>query len=529
MATLNPSFGVQHHRGQPAFRRKKPFEAGGERVALVVAVAMALTIVGTVFGGKIVALASIVPLVLAILFYAGRDMALAVALLLVYLAMEGMYKYLTSFSQAIYVIRPLMMLVLFWAWRSKAALKRVRVASPPMHGVLIVLIGWGIVELANPYGAGLVSGAATLLLFYIGPILFYWIGYNAIRTTRHVQLFCCVLVAACTIVSAFTAVQFWMGRGWTEAHLPGYSAINQSDWFVLSPDQSRTIASSFRPASTTSAGGGGCIWSSFGVITALGLLSLPSVSLRHKLGWAACLVINVLGAFLSGVRLFVFVAVFEAFLFLLLTARTPREVARSFLIMCLAALLAFAAFWGAQLVSGGMIAQRYADTASDPLAGYKRERGGNIEALWNLLAAYPIGSGYQYGLGYMSSSTSDSNSPNSALSARNGETQWGAIAGDMGVPGLILLVVFLINSVRIGWRSLRRLRDPNLRVLAAMLLASLVGYVLACFGGPALQGTIHFWFIAGMLAALPAIEKRESPAFNEPPTPKAASARSRRL
>jgi hypothetical protein len=475
------------------------------RLALLIGLAMALTVVGTVFGGRSVAFISILPLVITIVIFSARDSGMAISLLFVYLAMEGMYKYLSGFSQVIYVIRPLLSLVILGVWLLSLKIRKAKVTAGSLGILIALFFGWGLVEVLNPFGRGPVSGLATLLLFYVSPVIFYLIGVNVIKSTSQVETFCYVFLAACTIVSAFALVQFIMGQGWTEAHLPGYKDITQTNWFVQN-NTGRVTASSFRPASTTDIGGGASSWACFGMVTAVCLFFSPRLSSTQKLGLILCAAINMGGLLVEGVRLWLITGIFAVFIFLLVIPRSLHDMIRKMGLLLLVLVVAFGAFQVAQAISGGILSQRYAATAADPLAKFQHDRGYNLTDFVHLATDYPLGLGYVYGLGRQDTNRADLDP---AQAERNGETQFGSITGDMGIPGLVLLYALMTSCLVIGWKALRSLRDGHLRTIAAMLLASLACFFPASFAGPVMQGQIQFWFMAAVLAALPAIEKRE--------------------
>lgn len=493
----------------PETRPKQTPVLSAAVLALILAAIMVLTIAGTVFVSNNLAFVSIVPLALAILFFASRDSVAATAALFVFLAMEGMYKYLSLFAPAVYAIRPALILVIVLGWLLSLRARNAKLTAAPLTALIVGFLLWGATEILNDHGFGLVRGLATFVLFYLSPVAFYVLGVNTVKSSRQVEIFCYVLVAVCTVVSAFAVVQFVMGLDWTKAHMPGYASALTTDWFVLN-EQGAVTASSFRPASTTPIGGGGAVWANLGVITSFGLLFSPKLGPGRKAGLITCLMLNIVGLFVSGVRLYMVTGIFEAVFFVLIAAGSTRNMERTLgMLLGVGAVVAVASA-GAMAISGGSLMQRYADTLSNPLAKYSHDRGGNLVALTNLATRYPLGVGYQYGLGH--SDTDIGNSADPAVQARNGETQWGAIAGDMGVPGLVLLAGLMLGCLVNGWRAFRRLRRPHTKILAATLLASLAGYFPACFGGPAMQGTIHFWYIAAILIVLPAVEKREAAA-----------------
>lgn len=480
--------------------------------AIILSICMATIIIGTVFFGKTVAFFSILPLIIAVLAYSLRNPMVAFIVLYSYASMEGMYKYLSEFSPVVYAIAPLMLGAVFVGWNLSLRNKGVKPAVPPLAAVMLLYTVWGCFEVFNPSGAGFLGSAASLFVWYLGPLAMYVVGYNGVKSSKQVMQFIYAIGAICTIVSAFAIVQFSMGQEWTFSHLPGYEKITATDWFVLNA-QGEVTAASFRPASTSSSGGGGAGWSHLGMVLSVGLLFMPGLTMRRRVAIIACLMINIIGLFVTGVRSWLFVGIFEIAVLFLISARSSREMMRNIGLLLSIAAVAGLGFIGAQSLSGGMIEQRYADTARNPLAKFQLDRGNNITALFKYVANYPLGSGYQQGLGRGAIGYSDGNDP--AINTRNGETEFGAIAGDMGLPGLALLYGLMIGTYVYGWRASRRLQNARLRISAAILIASLSGYFAMSFAGPVMQGASYYWFTAAILAVLPGIEKRERTAEAE--------------
>lgn len=477
-----------------------------DRAGFLVASAMCLTIAGTLFGTPAIALSSMAILCIVIVSMATSRPVEAATVLFAYLAMEGMYKYLTHFSPIVYVARPALIVILFFLHFRNSGPKFSLTAMPPMTVPLCVFLMLAMVCIFHPYGNGVISGTATFLMFYGTPIALYFVGYRCVTLGRQVLLFAVVLLAICTVVSAFTALQFTKGMEWTVAHLPGYDSmpIEAAGWFKI--DDAGEVTTGFRPASTTGAGGGGGGWSGLGVITAVGLLRL-SRSHGRRLLLGICLGANGIGLLLSGVRVHSFVAAFGVIVFFCASAQTAEDFSKALRLSIAVVLLSAMAYWGALQLSAGTIAARYSDTFVNPVGRYSKERGNNLGALADIALKYPFGVGYQMGMGYKKTEAGDMGK--SAPSMLNRETQFAALVGDVGLPGLLLMTpIFFVCMVH-GWRACRGLRDPDLRILGSMLLASIAGYLPSWFGGPAIQGNVHFWFVAGILIALPRVELRQ--------------------
>ncbi len=489
-------------------KMRQRMEASHARFAIWSGIGMALVIAGTLFGGKAVALGSMGVLVAAVSVTAIRKPFFAIAILFIYVAMEGMYKYLTNFSKVVYVARPIMLAILTMCWLF--GYHRRQAAEPGSFGKTAIpaLLLWGALCMFNPYGGDLVSGCATYLLFYATPVcLFYVVSRGRITRSDLVLVFH-LLLAVCTVVSGFTVVQYIKGMDWTIAHLPGYDfmPMDQATWFMY--DDAGNFAGGFRPASTTNAGGGGATWSSLGALIGFGLLHPPGKRKRRMIIHFAVVVCG-LGLLLSGVRIWSFVTLAGVLLFTLIIGNSVLGFGRSFGLLAGFSALTALAFGGAHLLSEGAVETRYADTFKNPVARFKTERGGNLVVFAKLAWNYPLGSGYHMPLGYQGAEMRGAGMGDPVLQARTGETQFGAVTGDMGIPGLLLLGGVYLSSLAMGWRTVSRLRDQTLKIFGATMFACIASYLPAWFGGPIMQGNLLFWFAVGVLMALPGLEARE--------------------
>ena len=453
------------------------------------------------------ALATIPLFIFAILSYAMKDTTTAIAVYLAYTAMEGMFKYMTNFSQAVYVVKPLLAVVIFLGW----FFVRRRTGGPPLRfplgGILTMFWIWGAFEVFNPTGNGFVSGSATFLVWYVIPLAFYMIGYNAHLSMRQIVHLLYTLVAVCTVVSAFAFVQFSMGREWTVSHVVGYSHLSLAMWGGT--DSAGHDVTSFRPASTTAAEGFATLWSNAGALGALALLLLPGISVGRKVVLIGCLLINVGGLLVSGVRLFVLISMMEVALMFFLTSNSAVALRRNLAVSLLVAAVALIGFNAAQSVSNGAVASRYAETLSNPYAKYSAERGGGFsgQSVWltGFLTEHPFGVGYQRGIGGKGG-TEDADKNKLVI---NRETQFAAIGDDMGAPGLAIFSVLVIAMLAYGYQAFRRIKNVQIKLLAATLFIALLGYTVGYWGGQMLAAVGDFiWLFAGLLYGLPLLERR---------------------
>ena len=473
--------------------------------ALILGAFMTLIIAGSVVThSAILAFGSIPVFVVGVVWNALRNPTLALSLYFTYTALEGMFKYMSNSSQAIYVVKPflLMALVLGWLMSNHAGGKRAY--TPPFAALVGLFALWSLFGAVNPQASGIVPGILTALIWYILPLAMYFIGYDAFRSYTRMLPLLYTIIAVCTVVAAFAFIQYNMGRPWTVANVPGYKNLSYAMWGGT--DASGVEIKSFRPASTTASEGFATVWAHTGVILSLGILMMPKTSLRVKLALAATMLINFAGLLTCGVRLFVVIGIIEVVLLLLLSSNSMKAAGRNILILLFVAGIVGIGVNAAQSISNGAIVSRYAETLANPLEKFSKDRGGfEGQGGWfiQFLTDHPLGIGYQRGTG--------SWEDNKDHVVANRETQFAAVSGDLGLPGLLLFVGIVVAILVTGFRRYRSLKTPTYRMLGTLLFVMLIGSSISFWGGSLIvvEGD-YIWFFAGLLFMLPGLEKQEA-------------------
>ena len=471
---------------------------------IVLGLFLSLVIAGTLFGGRAVAFGSIPILVLATLYFASKNTSLAIGIFTAYSAMEGMYKYLSYFSKAVYVVKPLLILAIAAIWAFRVRHKHLRTSTPPLGWAAGLLIAWGFVTIFNPTGSSIFSSVATYVVWYLTPALLFFLAYNEARSVEKLAVLAYILVAICAVVSILACVQYAMGQAWTDSHLPGYENVNQGEWWITN-EKGSVLSTQWRPASTAAMGGGGGLWSQRGIAVAVAMLLAGRLSTRMKWAMAACLLINIVGTIVSGCRLYLIVALIEVILLVVILPRSMKEWSRNVGAFLLFAILATAGTLIANNITGGTIVDRYSATLADPVGKYTHDRGSltwRADMMLQVLHGYPFGIGYQRGLD--GGRQSDQSGPIGI----NRDDEFNCLAGDMGIPGLIILCCLTIGMIAVSWRSFASAKELPLRALAGIGYALTIGNLIQFLGGPVLQGNDQFWITAGLLFATPMIVRR---------------------
>ncbi|HVK06843.1 MAG TPA: hypothetical protein VM490_25480 [Armatimonadaceae bacterium] len=478
-------------------------DAGFVRMMIALGLAMAGIFAGVIFVGKSIAFLAVIPFALCIVAVAARDQAVAVFLYLGYAAMEGMFKYLSNFSQVVYMVAPAMLAAIAVAWGLSRRARSLSGNPPPLTLGIALFAGIAFIQAMNPYGGGFVPGLATAFLWYIGPLLMYLVGCTAVRSLRQITALLYALVVISVVTSLIGIFQYQKGEEWVLNHLPGYESTN-SMRYVVTDDAGKARQGGFRPASTFSQAGAGGSVAQFGVLAALGLLFVTGMPKTRKALIAVSLPINAVALMIYGTRLFVVSAIFMVVLFFILQARSQREMINSVVGLILFSVVSAVGFTTAQFLTDGVIVYRFKDTLANPLERYQQERGQNLTFLLKFIEQYPLGIGYQRGL----SSWDERNVSGSTIDT-NRETQFNCLQGDTGLPGLLVMIGICTGLTVRGWRAMRSVREPRLRTLGSLLFVILCGHHVTWFVGPVLQGAVLFWFTGGILIALPLIERRE--------------------
>jgi len=85
------------------------------------------------------------------------------------------------------------------------------------------------------------------------------------------------------------------------------------------------------------------------------------------------------------------------------------------------------------------------------------------------------------------------------------ETYYGKAVVELGVPGLLAVLLLFGSIIVTGWRRMRRLRDPHLRSVAAAFLAFFIVILFNSTKGWILDNdpvNVYFWVFAGALFKL---------------------------
>ncbi|MBC7807503.1 MAG: hypothetical protein H7145_15310 [Akkermansiaceae bacterium] len=454
----------------------------------------------------------------------------AILLFTVYLSLEGMYKYTSNFSQFVYIVAPLLSATIFVAWgirtRSEAERKEANqgkadlpaknslfqnqsgkdeIGLPKLAPLVFALIALSFLQAANPDSPGIVNSLNGAIVWYIGPLSFFFITYYTLRHRTEAMGFIYTMVVTGFIVSAYAVIQFYLGKAWVDSHVPGMQNMASMSYALIG-GVGPAEEGAYRPASTAPIAGGYVVASSLSMLAALCVATIPRMAVWRRTAALLSTTVLAMALAVSSVRLVALSLLVAIPVLLSLSARRFEDTIRIyFMIFTLGALLT-TSFVVADITANGKLSRRYGSVfTSNPLSSYGKNRGGSLSYVPRAIAIRPFGIGIRRG----TRGSADMIRGKDVGILNDRETQWNSIHADLGVFGLLSLAAFFIGTLTYGLRICRTLPDRNLRSVAVLMYVIILFDVILSFGSPILQANYIFWSACGVLFALPRLAAEE--------------------
>jgi hypothetical protein len=456
-----------------------------------------------VFAGTIATLLTLVPFTVIICYFGYRDPFKGVMAYLCFLAVEGMYRYLTKFATWEYLLSPFYALVLVAIFLARGQLATQVGRRLPAVSLFVLALSLGLVAIFNPLGAGITGSLATYLVWYFIPMMMYPIVYYVKKKPGDAYLFCLILVVIGVFVSLVQILQFVRGQAWTEATFPGIETTMDAN--VYFTDAKGLEKRSFRPASTTSIGGGGGFWARLCVLSAFVLSGVLDKRFVTRTMLLIVGMIGILGVFLCGVRN-AFVLVAGDFIFWsLFSANGFKALRKSLVLLALGVLLMRFSFSLSESMTGGFVSERFEKFFEDPLAAYQSNRKTALSNAVLTATNYPLGIGYSRGV----KTRGEHETIRFGAGIGDRESQFGAYVADLGVPGLLVYVFLAGTMIYGGVRQARRIRSTNQLLIACIGPSILAGACVVWFSASIMSGAAIYWMAMGMTFSMADMEQRE--------------------
>jgi hypothetical protein len=482
-------------------RRMRELALLGASIVVPLAAAMAISIaVPDPNVGELLVLAAGVLAVVALLVSPRYEITITVIVLYLGL-LDGPVKLGIGGHTTVSAVRDVLIGAVCLGALLRLLVSRARLTIPPLSAWVAAYVAAVLVEALNPHTHGITKalGGFRQLLEWVP---FFFFGYALMRSKqrfRRLFLILGVIALANAVVGTYqaklgpTQLAAW-GPGYSELELGGKGLSGRT---FVSEGETRVRP----PGLGTDAGFGGDI----GLLAVPACLALLAGSYRRRRWPAALLSLAAMVAVATGlgrlqvVGALVAVLAFVSLAFSTLMSNGGRRAVRR--LTPVLGVLALAIPVGAVYVTavGSGAFARYGSIVTGEDSDNNKLPG--LTRVPNQLIKAPFG----VGLGVAGAAAGFGGTASEALNGKavNAETQYNFLVDELGFPGLLLWVGFAITLVVLAGTRLTLVRDPELRIYIAALLAAFLALLIIGFYGPTLTSAAlgpFFWFFGGIVA-----------------------------
>jgi hypothetical protein len=444
--------------------------------------------------GGIVGLMAIVALVMS------TRLELSVAFLAVFLGcLDGPIKLVTAGGTVTSALQNVLILAVCLGVLLRVLVRRQPVRLPPLSGWVLAWVLVVLLEAFNPKTHGtlkIIAGFRQQLQW----VPFFFFGYMVVRSKARMRQFFLLLGVIALANGVVATIQTQLSPGQIASWGPGYrervygNGVGITGRKYVSEGQARV-----RPLGLGSDSGFG---GGVGVIALPASLALLATMRRRK--WIAavfCLAAMVSVATGLG-RLQVVGAVLAVIGYAALSSSAGRRIGRP--LAALLAILALALPLGALFISavGEGVFSRYSSISPSKVAatstGYKEA---SLKQIPNDIAHAPFG----FGLATAGAAGGFGGKVTEELEGHgvSAETQYNFVVDELGLPGLIVYLAFLLRLITLAFQRLRDVTDLELQIDLMGLFAPLIAFLFMGVDGPVMASAAagpYFWFAGGVAA-----------------------------
>jgi hypothetical protein len=447
------------------------------------------------------------------LFFSDR-IALTLGVVVLYLGLIDGYAKLRTGLPIVTLGRDILLYSVVLGLLIRHAVRREPLPVPPLAALAFAFVAFTVVQVLNPGTGGIGHGLAALRP-HLEFVPLFLLAFMTVTTKRRLVAFLVLLAFAGSINGVVSLIQFNLSPQELALWGPGYeqrifgSGIVSGRTFVDGSGVSRV-----RPFGLTSDSGGGGLLALLTLPAALALLGLARTRA------VALLAIPMLGGislaiFTSQGRAVLIGAVLAAIAYVALTALSRRLVPTMAAIAAVGAIafLTVSALTGDPRNEGAF--SRYQTVAPRTLvetAG--QERGGSLSLATSYAEQYPLGAG----LGTVGPAAAYA-SAGKLAQGFNGETEFNFLLLELGVIGTLLFLACVVRLIGFAFARIRRLSDPDLRIMLAALAAPLVALLVMFTSGVPTSGSpggAYLWGVGGILVYWLGPARRQTAAESSP-------------
>ncbi len=424
------------------------------------------------------------------------ELSLAVLMLYIGLA-DGFLKLKTGSSDAT-IARDVLLYSIAAGALARAAVRRERLDPPPLTGWVIAWVAVVAVQVLNPANGTLLHSLASVRP-HVEWVPLFFLGYVAMRSKQRLRGFLLLLLLVAAVNGAVGLVQFNLTPDELADWGPGYEQKISGEGdvsgraFVDEEGTART-----RPFALGADQGFGGIVGLIAVPAALALLAAPRRP-GVRVATALLSVGLILAIVTSQARVAVIGAIIAAFAFAALTV-TSRTAIRALVAVGLTAVIAYGTVSVLTSDSESGAFDRYSSISSpgEAVATSYDYRRDTLARIPEYVVDFPLGAG----IGSKGPAASFGGGANNQQRL-NAESEPTYLLIELGVPGLLVLLAFNVKLFALTVRRVRRLADPELRLLLTAVAAPLFAFFATWVVGVSSATTPsspYFWLAAGVLA-----------------------------
>ncbi len=431
-----------------------------------------------------------------------RGWRITLALTGVYLFFSGFITHMAEYDNTTRLLKFILMAtVIFQFFAERILHNETPWPSDPESrrtGVVILLVVClACLQVFNPYWSSIqsaVTAGIPSLLSHILPMFLFIVGYHLLTSLKQLQNILHLVIGLITIMAIFSWVQHWFLGFEGMARLSpsiAQALVREHLWL----DSFEPV---WKPISFAADAGAASYFMALGLLFCAILMGTTSVGLWGYLYLLSSSVLISVAMLLTFVRSSFMVAILgiTAIAFLV---RSPRVLV---LVLVLVACMG----WLNHGEGATFLLHRYS-RLTRPVEAFTTNRGLQLELVFIGLKNYPLGTG----VGRAGPAAYYGAEDEINLVGIPGENYFGAVALELGLPGMALMLWLFVRILWLGVATATRVHSNEIRVYAYGATAVLGVIMISGLSGQMLYTTpanFVFWFTAGLLGSLRPLDQK---------------------
>jgi hypothetical protein len=414
---------------------------------------------------------------------------------------DGYVRLVTNNSQ-LTLVRDALFYAVIAGVLMRSVARRQRLVLPRWTGFVVAFVAIALAELLNPYNQSYWIAFQGLRPHLEWVPLFFF-GFVLLREPKHLRIFLVLLLVVAAANGIVSYIQAHLTPEQLASWGPGYAdrVLGKGRFYSAGRVYYDSTGGHTRPLALGSdTGFGGLV----GVLALPGALALIATGRRriYQLLGVALAVGAAIGVVTSQQRTSVIAAIAAVVAFAALASVSGRAL-RSIAGLAVMAVIFYGVIHQVQANSSYNPFERYSTIAPTQLLGStKSNRGVSLAEIPRYFTNAPLG----VGLGRAGPAAGLSDNTGIGLitgAGPNSETEANYLLSELGVPGLLIVLLLHISVILVAFKTVRCVRDPETRLLLAGVTAPMVAMLLMWVTTTTTANaplSPYFWFVTGGMA-----------------------------